>query len=115
MTLIYSARVREELIHAEELLRRADVDPNFSLMITLTRESSVEKPFRMGRIGAELVAEALAGFDGMPRHSYACGSTAFVDSATRLLLDMNVAFPSIRTERYGGDPARRDASGPPGP
>lgn len=115
MTLIYSARAREELIHAEELLRRADEDPNLSLMITLTRESSVEKPFRMGRIGAEMVAEALAGFDGLPRHSYVCGSTAFVDSATRLLLDMNVAFPTIRTERYGGDPARRDASGPPGP
>ena len=113
--LIYSARARDELIDADELLRRADSDPNLSLMITLTRESAVEAPFRMGRIGAELVAEALAGFDGMPRHSYVCGSTAFVDSATRLLLDMNVAFPSIRTERYGGDPARHNASGAPGP
>lgn len=113
--LIYSARAREELIHAEELLQRADRDPHLSLMITLTREATVEKPFRMGRIGAELVAETLAGLGDMPRHSYVCGSTAFVDSATRLLLDMNVPFPSIKTERYGGDPARHDASGPPGP
>ena len=113
--LIYSARARAELIDADELLRRADSDPNLSLMITLTRESAVDRPFRMGRVGAELVAETLAGFDGMPRHSYVCGSTAFVDSATRLLLDMNVPFPSIKTERYGGDPARQNASGPPGP
>lgn len=113
--LIYSARARAELIHGDELLQRADRDANLSLMVTLTRESAVEKPFRMGRIGAELVAEVLTAFAGMPAHSYVCGSTAFVDSATRLLLDMNVPFPSIRTERYGGDPARHDASGPPGP
>ncbi len=112
--LIYSARAREELIDADELLRRGDSDPNFRLLATLTRESAVDKPFRMGRIGAELVAETLAGFGGVPAHSYVCGSTAFVDSATRLLLDMGVPFPSIRTERYGGDPARHNASGPPG-
>ncbi len=113
--LIYSARAREELIDADELLRRAEDEANFSLAITLTRESAVEKPFRMGRIGAELVSEVLAGFGSVPRHSYVCGSTAFVDSATRLLLDVGVPFPSIKTERYGGDPARHDASGPPGP
>ena len=113
--LIYSARAREELIDTDELVQQADHDPDFSLMITLTRESTVEKPFRMGRVGAELVAETLDGFGGMPRHSYVCGSTAFVDSATRLLLDMNVPFPSIKTERYGGDPARANASGLPGP
>ena len=113
--LVYSARAREELIDAEELLRRAASEANFSLFVTLTRASAVDAPFRMGRIAAELVAEVLAGFGGPPAHSYVCGSTPFVDSATRLLLDMNVPFPSIKTERYGGDPARHDASGPPGP
>ncbi len=113
--LIYSARAREELIVPDELIKLAEDDPNFSLMITLTRENAVEKRFRTGRIGADLVAETLAAFGGAPAHSYVCGSTAFVDSATRLLLDMEVPFPSIRTERYGGDPARQNASGPPGP
>lgn len=113
--LIYSARAREELIDTEELLRRAESEANFSLFVTLTRESAVDEPFRIGRIAAELVAEVLTGLGGPPAHSYVCGSTAFVDSATRLLLDMNVPFPSIKTERYGGDPARHDASGPPGP
>ncbi len=113
--LIYSARAREELIAAEELLKRAESEAGFSLFVTLTRESAVDAPFRMGRINAGLVGEVLAGFGEAPRHSYVCGSTAFVDSATRLLLDMDVPFPSIKTERYGGDPARHDASGPPGP
>ncbi len=113
--LIYSARAMDELIYADELIRRAEGEANFSLFVTLTREPTVAAPFRSGRIGAELVGEALAGFGVLPRHSYVCGSTAFVDSATRLLLDMDVPFPSIKTERYGGDPARHDASGPPGP
>jgi ferredoxin-NADP reductase len=113
--LIYSARAREELIGTEELLQRAENEANFSLFVTLTRENGVPQPFRTGRIGADLIGEVLASFGAAPRHSYVCGSTAFVDSATRLLLDMDVPFPSIKTERYGGDPARHDASGPPGP
>ncbi len=115
MAFVYSARTREEIIYGEELARRAETEANLTVMLTLTRENAVELPFRMGRIGAELIDEVVAALDGPPRHSYVCGSTAFVDSVTRLLLDMNVPFPSIKTERYGGDPARRDASGPPGP
>jgi ferredoxin-NADP reductase len=115
-TLIYSARARDELIYARELMDRAAIDANFMLMLTITRESGLEKPFRVGRIGAELVSEVIAGFGQMPKISYVCGSSAFVDSATRLLLDMGVPFPSIRTERYGGDPAREGIPGAtPGP
>ncbi len=113
--LVYSARASDELVDADELLRRAEGEANFSLFVTLTRDSAVAAPFRTGRIAAPLIGEALAGFATLPRHSYVCGSTGFVDSVTRLLLDMNVPFPSIKTERYGGDPARHDASGPPGP
>ena len=79
------------------------------------RERGGRRRSARGASVPSLVGEVLAGFGAAPRHSYVCGSTAFVDSATRLLLDMDVPFPSIRTERYGGDPARHDASGPPGP
>jgi ferredoxin-NADP reductase len=113
--LIYSARTREELIDPEELLRRAENEANFSLFVTLTRESAVGEPFHRGRIDGDLIGAAIAALGARPRLSYVCGSTAFVDSAARLLLDMGVPFPSIRTERYGGDQARHDASGPPGP
>ncbi len=115
MTLIYSARAREEVIFLNELMMRADTDPNLKLIVTVTREEKVEAPFRMGRIGGEMIADVLEDFGGPPKHSYVCGSTAFVDSATRLLLDMGVGFPTIKTERYGGDPARQSASGRPGP
>ena len=48
----------------------------------------------------------------MPRHTYVCGATAFVDVASRLLIDAGVPFASIKTERYGGDPARTEALAP---
>ncbi len=43
---------------------------------------------------------------GVPRHTYVCGATSFVDAATRHIIDAGVDFASIRTERYGGDPKR---------
>jgi ferredoxin-NADP reductase len=48
----------------------------------------------------------LARFNMVPRHTYVCGASAFVDAASRLLIDGGVDFMSIKTERYGGDPAR---------
>ncbi len=71
----------------------------------MTRETPTDPRFRAGRIDAGLIGEVLAGLGGIPRHIYACGSNAFVDASTQLLLDMGVPFEAIRTERYGGEPA----------
>ena len=61
---------------------------------------------RSGRIDRALVARGDRRFGGtLPKRSYVCGATAFVDVASMLLLDAGVPFASIRTERYGGDPA----------
>ena len=51
---------------------------------------------------------------GMPKRTYVCGSNAFVDTASQLLLDMDVPFASIRTERYGGVPAASTGEPVPG-
>jgi ferredoxin-NADP reductase len=109
--LIYSVRHSEDVIFRDELFRRVETDPNFRLWLTVTREASVPPPARAGRVDAALVAEALAALGGvMPRRTFVCGSNAFVDTAARLLLDMGLPFPSIKTERYGGDPARDPAA-----
>jgi len=102
------------VIFRDELFRRVETDPNFRQWLTLTRETADHPLVRSGRVDGALVAEALAGFGGKPPiRTYVCGSNAFVDTASRLLLDMGLSFPSIRTERYGGDPARDPAA--PGP
>lgn len=106
--LVYSARRFDEVIFRDEILARADSDPNFHLFLTITRERAPNPRVRSGRIDMALVDEAFARLGGtLPRHTYVCGATAFVDTASRLVLDAGVAFPTIKAERYGGDPARR--------
>jgi ferredoxin-NADP reductase len=104
--LVYSSRTMDEVIFRDELLRRAEDEPGLRLILTLTRQSSPDVRFRAGRIDMPLFAEVLGRLGVMPRATFVCGATSFVDSASRFLIDAGVPFPSIRTERYGGDPAR---------
>ena len=104
--LVYSARRFDEVIFRDELMHRADHDPNFSFVLTLTRETMPVPHVRSGRIDRALVGEVLAKFGGTPpKRSYICGATAFVEVASMFLLDAGLPFASVRTERYGGDPA----------
>jgi ferredoxin-NADP reductase len=110
--LVYSARHFADLIFGNEIFERAGREANFHATITLSREASPDPRVQSGRIDMALIGATLAKFGGvMPRHTYVCGATAFVDTASRLVLDAGVPFGSIRTERYGGDPARQGAAG----
>ena len=104
--LVYSSRTMDEVIFRDELFARAESEANLRLVLTLTRETARDVRFRTGRIDMALFAEILGRLGGPPKHSYICGATAFVDAASRYLIDAGVPFPSIKTERYGGDPAR---------
>ena len=103
--LVYSVRQEADLIFRSELIQRAGSDDGFHLFATITRQRTEMPPFRSGRVDAMLMREALQSLGGMPKRTYVCGSNAFVDTASKLLLDMGVPFASIRTERYGGAPA----------
>ena len=106
MILIYSARRWSEVIFRDELMRRAEAEANFSLVLTLTREAAPMPGQRTGRIDRTLIADVLARFGGTrPRLSFVCGATAFVEVASMFLVEAGLPFASIRTERYGGIPA----------
>jgi ferredoxin-NADP reductase len=89
MRLLYSARSEEEVIYAGELGEEATV--------TLTRSSPPGWRGHSGRIDAELV-QTLA-FDSGP--AFVCGSNAFVEAATTLLLGAGYEPERVRTERFG--------------
>jgi ferredoxin-NADP reductase len=113
--LVYSVRRYADIIFRDELFARAEKDPNFHLALTVTRETPADARVRSGRIDAALASDVLGRFGGArPARTYVCGANAFVDVASRLLLDMGVPFPTIKTERYGGDPARDAAVPVPG-
>jgi ferredoxin-NADP reductase len=110
--LIYSVRHYDDIIFREEIFKRAEKDPNLSIVVTVTRETPADTRVRSGRIDDRLVGDVFKMLGGeMPRRAYVCGANAFVDVASRLLLDMGVPFPAIKTERYGGDPARAGETG----
>ncbi|CAN5337738.1 FAD-binding oxidoreductase [soil metagenome] len=109
VALIYSARVREEIIFQDELLERAENDKALHLTLAVTRERPDDPRYHSGRIDSALIAKVVASLGAIPTHSYVCGATAFVDAATRYMIDAGVPFPSIKTERYGGDPRREGA------
>lgn len=106
--LIYSARHLEDVIFREELLASPSADSDFSLILTLTREPTPPPGVHAGRLDMKLMDGVLAMFGTMPRQTFVCGSSAFVDVATMLLIDAGIPFGSIRTERFGGDPAGGD-------
>ena len=114
--LIYSARTREELILRRGAVAAAPTATRVSsLMITLTREDAVENAVPRGPHRRRTGRRDARRFR---RHAAAQLSSAARPPSSirrrRLLLDMGVPFPSIKTERYGGDPARRRRRRPAG-
>lgn len=94
MRLLYSARTRAEVIYADELGEDA--------FVALTRElagAPVEglPRVQLGRIFPGLIA-AEAFDTGL---AYVCGSNAFVESISEMLLVAGYGPEQIRTERFG--------------
>jgi ferredoxin-NADP reductase len=101
-TLVYSARTTADLIFGDELRALRARRDGFHFMPTLTREPSAPPGFRVGRIDAALLADALERLSGPPKTVFVCGANAFVETAADALLGLGVPPASIRTERYGG-------------
>lgn len=89
MRLLYSARTAEEVIYADELGDDATV--------TLTRSAPPGWGGATGRIDADLVGSL--AFDSGP--AFVCGSNAFVEAASTLLLGAGYQPERVRTERFG--------------
>ena len=88
MRLLYSVRTPEDVFYTGELGEETTV--------TYTREAPPGWTGATGHISAELVASTCAG----AQSAYVCGSNAFVESATELLMAAGLAGAAIRTERY---------------
>jgi ferredoxin-NADP reductase len=89
MRLIYSVRSAEEVIYAGELGDDA--------LLTFTREPPAGWAGHTGRIDAALIAGAAPA----ESTTFICGSNAFVETASRLVLDAGAEPERILTERFG--------------
>ena len=88
LRLAVSARTREDVPYPDELEAAG-------ALVALTRAD------RPSRRAGRLIAAELAGLVEPDGPCYVCGSAAFADGATDLLLDSGVSAERIRVERFG--------------
>ena len=89
MRLVYSVRGPEDVIYSSELCEET--------VLAYTRVSPDGWKGHSGRINQDLIAAAVQD----AAVAFVCGSNAFVETATDLLLAAGVDASQIRTERFG--------------
>jgi ferredoxin-NADP reductase len=97
--LLYSARSLADVIYREELTG-IDAQGAADIRYTLTREQPEGWQGYRGRIDEELLGEVAWPPDERPL-VYACGPTAFVETAASALVALGHDPGRIRTERFG--------------
>jgi ferredoxin-NADP reductase len=91
--LLYSARMRGDLIYRDELA-------DYETTITLTREQPPGWNGRTGRVDPDLLAETAWSPAERPL-VYVCGPTGFVEAVADTLVTLGHSPARIRTERFG--------------
>ncbi|HEX3803680.1 MAG TPA: FAD-binding oxidoreductase [Solirubrobacteraceae bacterium] len=94
--LVYSARSFTDLIYRDELSHFAD--DGVDITIALTREWPQAWSGHRGRVDRELLESLTLAGDPI---ALVCGSNAFVESVSRVLVDLGQPADRIRTERFG--------------
>ena len=90
LRLVVSARSSDDLYFADEL-------PGSEVQVLYTRRAPTGTPRPVGRIAVADVAPLVRGGEEV----YVCGSAAFADAATAVLLAAGVPVERIRVERFG--------------
>lgn len=98
--LLYSSRSLEDVIYREELDAMARCDPHLRVVNTLTRKQPEGWMGHRRQIDKALLAEACFLPEQNPR-IFVCGSTPFVEDASRLLVELGYDPLAIKTERFG--------------
>jgi ferredoxin-NADP reductase len=100
--LLHAARTWDDVIYREELIARDAAEAEFTLLLSLSRDTA-RRPQDFGRrIDAPLLEVTLAMLGAVPRLTFVCGSNPFVEAVTGHLLDLGLSPQTIHTERFGG-------------
>jgi ferredoxin-NADP reductase len=102
VVLLYAARTWDELTFREELIARDAAEADFTLLLSLSRDTARRPQDAGRRIDAPLLKATLARLGAAPRLTFVCGSDAFVEAIGGHLLDLDLIPETIRTERFGG-------------
>jgi len=98
--LLYSSRTLEDIIYREELEQLPERDRIVVVSHTLTRSHPADWEGYSRRVDGEMVAEVAWPKKDSPA-VFICGPTAFVETASGLLVESGYDPAWIRTERFG--------------
>ncbi len=98
--LMYSARSLEDVIYRDEIDAMARRDNSLRVVHALTREQPKGWMGHRGRIDKTLLAANCFPPSQNPA-IYVCGPTAFVESVSGLLVELQFDPLNIKTERFG--------------
>jgi ferredoxin-NADP reductase len=102
MLLLLAARLWDDVIFREELIARDEAEAEFTLLLSLSRDTARRPQDATRRIDASLLEVTLAKLGAAPRLIFVCGSNPFVEAVSGHLLDLDLRPEIIRTERFGG-------------
>jgi ferredoxin-NADP reductase len=98
--LLYSSRSIEDVIYKNELADLSEGERHLNVSHTLTRSQPRGWDGYSRRIDGEMVAEVAWPKKDLPA-VFICGPTAFVETASGLLVESGYDPAWIRTERFG--------------
>jgi ferredoxin-NADP reductase len=102
VVLLHAARAWDDVIYREELIARDAAEAEFTLLLSLSRDTARRPQDAGRRIDKPLLEATLARLGAAPRLTFVCGSNPFVEAVSSYLLDLSVSPQTIRTERFGG-------------
>jgi ferredoxin-NADP reductase len=98
--LVYSVRTPDDVLFADELLRRGREDAGLDVKLVYTRRTPEGSPEPPGRLGV-----ATLNTYGWPAEfnpqCFVCGPTGFVETAADILVALGHDPRRVRTERFG--------------
>jgi ferredoxin-NADP reductase len=98
--LVYSSRTAGDVIYREELEAMARRDRDLRIVHTLTSTQPRGWTGYRRRIDRSMLAESCFTPEMRPS-TFVCGPTPFVETASRLLVELGLPPLSIKTERFG--------------
>jgi len=98
-TLVYSTKTKDSIIYKEEFARLEKLNPNIKIVITLTREESLEWKGEKGRISRELIQKYV--MDSKNTDWWLCGLMEMIKSTREILIGMGCEVKRVRIEGWG--------------
>ncbi len=99
--LLYATRTWDDVIFREELLARDAAEADFTLLLSLSRDTARRPQDTGRRIDTPMLSAALTHLGARPGLTFVCGSNPFVEAVASGLLDLGLSPRTIRTERFG--------------